>query len=562
MFQSTANCVIKAGPGSGKTKTITVKVAKLLRDEVPHPRGVACITYNNECVGEIQARLSALDVEATSRLYVGSVHAFSLNHIVRPYGHIVGILLPATVAQKKQCDSLKKMAMGHAGLRPSIKQFDRFRRSHFSRDPEWCSHAPLWGKAVETYESALADQDLTDFDQMIQTGVALVRKHSWIRDVIKAKFPVLVVDEYQDLGTGLHELVKRLLEHGVRVIAVGDPDQSIYGFNGAAPHLLTELYSRSDVEPIELTTNYRCGSLIIHASNRALGETRAIKAHSTETGIVLGHTVPTLGHPSPFATQIQYLLNTVLPDLTEAGIGLGDIGILYPKNDLGTQIAQGLTAHGLDFRGGSPDARYRSSALTTWVEEMALWCCGGWQTGEPPLSKLLLKWERLNAVGRGTSEARHIRIPLVKYLWGHREPSMPLSKWLEGLVQLGVSGILEGSPDRADEADTWKGLLEAAAQPDKLQHWTLQRFSDAKWKRLHPHLVTLHSSKGLEYDAVVIMGITEPWKPAWLSAQEFAEEYMEERRKYYVAISRARKQAHILWYDVRPPILDTIFAPR
>jgi DNA helicase-2/ATP-dependent DNA helicase PcrA len=95
-YESTGHCILLAGPGSGKTKTLTTKLARILAEDVHEPRGVACITFNNECAKELEDRLAKLGIEPSSRVFIGTVHSFSLTQIILPYAKVAGMGLPST----------------------------------------------------------------------------------------------------------------------------------------------------------------------------------------------------------------------------------------------------------------------------------------------------------------------------------------------------------------------------------------------------------------------------------------------------------------------------------
>lgn len=120
-YQSTGNCVILAGPGSGKTKTITVKIARLLAEDVHRPRRLACITYSNACVGELRSRLSKLGVYDGDRLLLSTVHSFCLTELVLPYAALAGLDVPdplvvASPAQARKlfADAYREQLGGNA----------------------------------------------------------------------------------------------------------------------------------------------------------------------------------------------------------------------------------------------------------------------------------------------------------------------------------------------------------------------------------------------------------------------------------------------------------------
>lgn len=241
-YESEGHCVVIAGPGSGKTKTLTIKLARILSEDVHEPRGVACITYNNECARELEQRLQALGIEAGERIFIGTVHSFSLTQIILPYAKVAGMGLPddfQVASNNEQRGALERaydrvIAQGedpHARWRGPL---DRYRRRHLDRDsPEFMETDAVLAELVLAYEEELRAVGLIDFDDMTLLSLRALREHEWLREAIKAKYPVLIVDEYQDLGRALHQMVMGLcFSTGIRLFAVGDVDQSIYGFTG------------------------------------------------------------------------------------------------------------------------------------------------------------------------------------------------------------------------------------------------------------------------------------------------------------------------------------------
>jgi DNA helicase-2/ATP-dependent DNA helicase PcrA len=382
-YNSSGHCVVLAGPGSGKTKTLTIKLARLLSEDVEAPRGVACITYNNECARELEQRLDALGVEAGGRVFIGTVHSYSLTQIVMPYAKSAGMGLPdgfRVATQNEQRGALERAFMRTIGGPENPQSWSfrmgRYRRSILNRNSEqWRTEDPQLARLVEAYEEELRARGLIDFDDMPLLAVRALREHEWLHRAILAKYPVLIVDEYQDLGLALHRMVMGLcFSAGMRLFAVGDVDQSIYGFTGAHPELLQQLSERDDVETVRLRLNYRCGSRIVTASSYALGEERDYQApDGAAEGTIFFH--PCNGS---YQQQAEYLFSTVLAEaLTRiAGITPGNIAILYPTAAIGDDVAHAAQQHGFPISRTDGNALYpRSSRLIRWLEQCAVWCC-------------------------------------------------------------------------------------------------------------------------------------------------------------------------------------------
>ena len=395
-YDSRGHCVVLAGPGSGKTKTLVLKLARIVAEDVHAPRGAACITYSQECARELTRRLERLGLRETPNLFIGTVHGFCLRHLLMPYGRLADLPVPfplAIATQRQSDQAMKRVGDRLFGVGHPNKPMDlgRHRRSILDRTSEaWTSEEELAAWA-QGYEAELRRIGLVDFDDLVIFGQRLVSEHDWVLPLLQAKFPVLAVDEYQDLGVALHRIVTRVaFDGGVRLFAVGDPDQSIYGFTGADGALLQELAERDDVERVQLQLNYRSASRIVSASEMALGEARGYLSNDPDRQAVIAFVECDDGLEGQAAHAVAEIIPAALA--ARPGRALGDIAILYRDYRAGDVVAEAVAAAGLDFVRVDTAAPYRKVALTSWIEDCAAWCAGGWREARPQLRGLLDRW--------------------------------------------------------------------------------------------------------------------------------------------------------------------------
>lgn len=552
-YESKGHCVVIAGPGSGKTKTLTIKLARILSEDVHDPRGVACITYNNECARELEQRLQALGVEPGERVFIGTVHSFSLTQIILPYAKVAGMGLPddfQVASINEQRGALERaydrvIAQGddpHALWRGPL---DRYRRRHLDRDSsKFLETDALLAKLVLAYEEELRAVGLIDFDDMTLLSLRALREHEWLREAIKAKYPVLIVDEYQDLGRALHQMVMGLcFSTGIRLFAVGDVDQSIYGFTGAAPALLQRLSEREDVETVKLRLNYRCGSEIVRASQFALGEQRGYEApENAVEGTVYFH--PIQGR---YEAQASYVFDTLLPEAMERlpGLQLGDVAILYPAAWLGDILADAAKERGHAIIRADNKAIYpRSSRLMRWLEQCGTWCCEGWKSGNPRFSRIVNEAYRMfsEALPSETSRIEFQRA-LLRLMWERRDSTLSLHDWLSALRQEILRDVFDRSRTLIDESEKLDALVLKTVPGESQEGMTLGQFCGHGEGNNRINLTTLHSSKGREFRVVVMFGMDEGGIPRKNPSER---DVKEARRLFYVGFTRAEEEIHII----------------
>ena len=451
-YNSVGHCVLLAGPGSGKTKTLTLKLARVLSEDVERPRGVACITYNNECARELEQRLDKLGVKPSGRVFIGTVHSFSLTQIILPYARTAGLGLPeefgvATIQQQRAAlEDAFNAVIGGPENPPSWNfRLGNYRRTILNRNSsQWREQDPQLAQLVEAYEEQLRARGVIDFDDMPLVAVRALQDNEWLQRAILAKYPILAVDEYQDLGSALHRMVQGLcFSAGIRLFAVGDPDQSIYGFTGADPDMLQQLADRDDVETVRLRLNYRCGSSIVTASSYALGEDRDYEAREgASDGTIFFH--PRHG---TLDQQATFVFTDILPGAQARVENLrpSDVAILYPTAAIGDAIHDAAERYGFQTIRTDGNALYpRSSKLIRWLELCAVWCCGGWRSGTPKFSKLVGEGARIFNEAISSAESRlSFQRSLMEALWARRDSTVLLHDWLSEIRTELVSGLLE-----------------------------------------------------------------------------------------------------------------------
>ena len=550
-FDELGNTVLLAGPGSGKTATLVLKVARLL-DEIPPPRGLACLTYGNEAAREFERRLCGYGIRSGGRLFTGTVHSFCIAHVLRPFASRLGVGHRHLATSEIASDNELKAAR-EAGLEAAhVNEPESWWRTKLEEYRKLALVEPSFAKRLDErlpkinqgYEAYLRRIDRLDFDDIVIGSLILIQEHEHVRQALWAKYPWFVIDEYQDLGLALHRIVNELLERaGVKVFAVGDPDQSIYGFSGARPEFLDELARRDNVRPVRLELNYRCRQQIIDASLHVLQAGEERKFLSATAGDERGEII-FKGHKQGLGEQATYVVDRIR-EYIDQGLSLGEIGVFAKRwGDL-APCEKALADAGIPYR-IVRGRDYRSTSLTAWVESMAAWCAGGWQSGKPRMRDLFSAWQRLLSACRESSNRNDDlsdRVMLHKTLSPLRVSAMTVAQWIEALdASLGLGAIAK-DPDRVplhiryDVRELAKML--ASLSTGGVGAPTIAEFTGIDQDKVV--LQSLHSSKGLEYTVVFMLALEKGIIP------QYKENEREARRLFYVGMTRARREVHLLF---------------
>jgi DNA helicase-2/ATP-dependent DNA helicase PcrA len=563
------NVVVRAGPGSGKTRTLVARVAYLLDTRIPRFRGMACITYTNAAASELHRRVSSLQVSTDGRLACSTLHSFCLNEILRPFAAVTGEWIPmaGNVLDGALSVALLQECFDRIGISETAAQWrdgpvTKIRRT-IARGGSLGSFDPREVEAARMFDRMLVDRGLIDFEAMVSRALRTVRSHSAVRDHLRAKFPHICVDEYQDLGGVLHDLVLALRDEAdIIICAVGDADQSVFGFTGAEPALLHELELRDDFLPVELEINYRSGQDIIVASEAALGSRRGRRAApELPPGDVELHKVEG-------ALDDHALATLDLIDREQAhGIPLERIAVLYPaRGPLLTSLLTALDQSDVPYI-HERDTLLPSGAVSNLVQRCAsravlssqLRILAGTdevsdvlaRSDTPTLDQLAGSIARLRRES-GLDGGSH-RLVLLRALQRALDPVEPYMpdesplEWLERLDnELELSDIVAEHPD-AENA----GVLARLRDTCVGQSLSLQDLASRVTVIGKAMLTTYHSAKGRQFATVILPGLLNGLVPRdindrgnWRSPN--AHEEAEQRRAFYVALTRAEETAYLI----------------
>lgn len=546
-FNSNCSTVVKAGPGSGKTTVLTLKIMRLLNEKINYPRGLACLTYNREAVKEFTNRLYELGYVKRNNVFLGTVHAFCIAEVISPFAQLYDYDIPTPIRivsdkEKKQLfdDIIAQLHYNPKDL--TILEMDKERTLNI----EGISSVKVESydtalRVAKEFEKQLHEMELVDFIDIVKYATLLIQNEEYVRKCLEAKFSWILIDEYQDLGKPLHEMVLTLfLQTNIKIFAVGDPDQSIYGFNGAIPDYLNELFSNPSIMPIELKTNYRSHKDIIIASEIGLNQGRNyIAGNSFEKDAEI-HFITC---EEELDDQYIAIINQIIPDCKRKGIPLDEVCILVQGEKQIKTLSDILDAVNIPFY--ISKFEFNRSDTVNWLEK-----CASWVTSitNESFTNLFDFWiNLLQKHNQVISPERNIleRKKLFSILVNSQHYAQSMFSWLKYIIEnLDLYTILKDSyvyPDEFDNLIT----LQKVSEEGSFQDYDINRFSNIGKPINQVTLSTRHSSKGLEFEVVIILGMEKGTFPYYLNENDQIK-LNEERRVFFVSVSRAKRVCYLL----------------
>lgn len=534
-YKAVNNTVVIAGPGSGKTTVLTLKVMQLLAEVIYPPRGLACLTYSTEAVREFKSRLVKLGLEKRKNVFLGTVHSFCLSEIITPFAALYPqykIPLPIRIISEAEKNRLFD-SQNYEGF-PKLIDVDKER----TRNIKGISRVAIESydialKAAISFEELLIQNGYLDFISMVKKSVELIKNEPYVRKALEAKYPWIIVDEYQDLGKPLHELILTLLNlTRIKVFAVGDADQSIYDFQGAAPDYLVELSQRQDVSCIHLKNNYRSSQTIVDASEYVLKSSRGYIA----SGKLRDYhaKLEFIECPKGMDEQYERIIEQISRFHTE-GIPYHEIAVLVGNNKQVAELAQECSRQNIPAYIARQS--FRLTDLIIWIQNCAKWVSDKCSVS---FDEICSTWKSFISQKRIISEDDYflLKRTIFQTLTASKVCTDNLSEWLCYLdKEVGIVSAFTASERYPDEIDNFNKLLETARSHDT--QLTIKFLTRLGIPENQVVLTTRHSSKGLEFDVVILPGMEKDSFPSYYD--NTPRKLAEARRLCFVSVSRARK---------------------
>lgn len=550
-YQSMENSVIIAGPGSGKTRVLTLKAVTLANSHIHKPCGMACISFSRESVRELKKRLKSYGYIPSSKDFIGTVHSFSLLHVIQPFAHLYPQynvtypikIIPDDIKEGIYNSVLQELKINNR-YELSLVDINKHRSLSFKgRSEVNMESSKLIAKAAEIYESKIGETEFIDFTSIINLSAKIINDQEYVRETLRSQFPWLLVDEYQDLGKALHEMVLELVFNaGIKLYAVGDTNQSIYGFNGGYPDFLLELTRNDNIKTIELISNYRSSQHIIDASIEALKPTPPYPKYTAEkrNDDIADFTFITCDNG--MEPQYEVIAKKIIPNLLARNIPLNEIGIITSSNLQIQHMATFFKQEEIPFF--IVKWSFENSAVVVWLQDCAQWCI---DKETQSFDQLFIFWRNLlhnHNDSRKNKENIYLKTIFHKVLTATLK-SKVCYEWLSYFIsELNLKETLIYSEIYPNEVDNLDRLLDEAKLRN-LKNSKIKRFASLGSPENEVTITTRHSSKGLEFEAVILLGMEEGNFPYYLNlGNEIA--ISEDQRLCYVCISRAKQTCVLL----------------
>ncbi len=601
--------LVIAGAGSGKTRTLTYRVAYLMENGVP-AQNILLLTFTNKAAREMINRVSKLLPNDITGLWAGTFHSIG-NRILRRYPTEAGFAPGFSIMDREDQKDLLDAVIAALGIDPKEKRFPKgevlsdvlsysLNTGHSIDDvllekyPHFFEFSAQITEAGKRYEAKKKSANCLDFDDLLEKTLRLLRNESAIAQHFQHQFQFILVDEYQDTNHLQADFIDILADHHRNLMVVGDDAQSIYSWRGADFKNILDFsrrYPNAQVHKIE--TNYRSAPQILAVANAAI----ASNVHQFKKVLVAARkpapVKPGLVPLGDSTQQAAFIAQRIL-DFREEGIELNEIAVLYRAHYHSMEVQMELTRHGIPFQITS-GLRFFEQAH---VKDVAAFLKFVVNPRDEVAFKRMVRllpgigarsaeqlWSGVS-VAAGLDKSQELITPgttsLADSLRAQRVPAKAAQAWqqlahtldeiapggkpnppseminsvMEAVYEDYAKSAFPNYDQRREDLNTLANFarqFESAA--DFLDQLALLTSLDSEVSAANEddEMVTLssvHQAKGLEWKVVFVIWMTEGMFPSSRSLEN-PDAIEEERRLFYVAVTRAKDELYLTFPHLR-----------
>ncbi len=595
--QAEGPCLVLAGAGSGKTRTLIYRVAYLLEKGVSAEE-ILLVTFTNKAATEMKNRVESLLKTQSKGLWCGTFHHIG-NRTLRMYGSRIGLSADFGILDDEDSRDLVKSCMKpfeskardmkfpKPGVVQSVLSFSvnakRTVKEVVARNyPHLAGFIPELEKIKQQYDEKKSKTHNLDYDDLLVKWIELLKTSAEVREKLTRQFRYVLVDEYQDTNRLQNEIIRILSSHHKNVLVVGDDAQSIYSFRAAEIKNILDFpenYENSKV--FKLETNYRSTKPILDLANKSIAQNVHQFPKSLKS-VRKDGLLPVFVRVRDSRQQAAYIGQRIL-ELRESGVELSEIAVLFRAHYQAAELELELTKRGIPYlvRGGIRffEQAHVKDVLSflkivsnpmdeiAWTRALTLQPGIGAGYAEKIFQEVEKAKGDLSAVsapGFGENLPPRVRDGLGGFkkilrcllredLKSH--PDMLIEEVLDKGYNKHVLMNFENAQDRLEDlrelvnfAHTYKDLKDFLADATLREGFRGESFTEgaADDEAFDPLILsTIHQAKGLEWKAVFVIALSEGLFPhaKSLSSEESLE---EERRLFYVAATRAKEELALI----------------
>ncbi len=600
-------CLIIAGAGTGKTKTLTCKVAKLIADGIS-PSRILAVTFTNKAAQEMRERIEALVPGNSSRVWIHTFHSFAVR-ILRHNAAALKLNKDFVIYDETEQKKIITLALEEMGVKEAKKEVNYYvstisRAKDDMLDPEsffvhaHASNNPRRIQAAEVYkryQRKLTAAGALDFGDLLMKVVELFKTNPDVLAYYQDFFKYVLVDEYQDTNHTQYTLTKALAAKHRNLCVVGDPDQSIYSWRGANIRNIME-FERDfkDAKVITLERNYRSTQIILDASNKLIRKNKNRREKTLYSNVLSGEPI-TVRELASEGEEARWVCNQIQTMVEEDGINLNDVAVFYRTNAQSRNFEDTFRRYQMPYkligavkfydRKEIKDVLSYAKLLVNPNDTVSLLRVintpkrGFGQSAQDSLTayaaqkdislyKALKEQEFIDTLKPVARRAAREFMDLFESLYLEMTLSTPSELFSKLIERSGYEQALRAEIEKEPDAenrlrnigelagavkDYEERCVKEETEPSLsgyLQEVSLISGAEEVSGSLNGAvtLMTVHLAKGLEFPAVFVTGLEEGLFP--LNGKD-DDDMEEERRLCYVAMTRAKKYLYMTYASTR-----------